>query len=56
MSNNIDENKLKKIEMLKQEEEKKKYLLVEEKQPEEPLPIGEGYETKVEETREDENL
>jgi hypothetical protein len=31
----------------KEEEEKKKKLLVEEKQPENPLPIGEGHETKV---------
>jgi hypothetical protein len=31
----------------KQEEEKKKKLLIEEKQPENPLPIGEGHETKV---------
>lgn len=56
MSNNIDEDKRNKIEMLKEEEEKKKYLLIEEKQPEEPLPVGEGHETKVEETKEDEKL
>lgn len=31
----------------KEEEEKKKKLLIEEKQPENPLPIGEGHETKV---------
>ena len=31
----------------KEEEEKKRKLLIEEKQPEEPLPIGEGHETKV---------
>lgn len=29
------------------EEEKRKNLLVEEKQPEEQLPIGEGHETEV---------
>jgi hypothetical protein len=31
----------------KEEEEKKRKLLIEEKQPEDPLPIGEGHETKV---------
>ena len=31
----------------KEAEEKKRKLLIEEKQPEEPLPIGEGHETKV---------
>jgi hypothetical protein len=32
---------------LKEEEEKKKNLLVEEKQPQEQLPVGEGHETEV---------
>ena len=32
---------------LKEEEEKKKDLLIEEKQPQEQLPIGEGHETEV---------
>ena len=32
---------------LKEEEEKKKNLLIEEKQPQEQLPVGEGHETEV---------
>jgi len=40
----------------KEEEEKKKKLLIEEEQPENPLPIGEGHETKViDEEKEEEN-
>ena len=49
MNNEIeDERKLKReINLIKQEEESKKNLLVEEKQPLEPLPVGEGHETEV---------
>jgi hypothetical protein len=43
MSNSKDEI----LNRNKQEEEKKKKLLIEEKQPENPLPVGEGHETKV---------
>jgi len=39
----------------KEEEEKKKKLLIEEKQPENPLPIGEGHETKVIDEEKEEN-
>jgi hypothetical protein len=39
----------------KEEEEKKKKLLIEEKQPENPLHIGEGHETKVIDEEKEEN-
>ncbi|MDQ4074247.1 MAG: hypothetical protein M3162_08105 [Thermoproteota archaeon] len=35
------------LKLIKDEEEKKKKLLVEEKQPEVQLPVGEGHETEV---------
>ena len=44
-----------KVKMNKEEEEKKKKLLIEEKQPENPLPIGEGHETKVIDEEKEEN-
>jgi len=40
-------NKNHEIKKKRAEEEKKKKLLIEEKQPENPLPVGEGHETKV---------
>jgi hypothetical protein len=35
------------VELMKKEEAKKKKLMVEEKQPKNSLPIGEGHETEV---------
>ena len=48
-SDNINNQKdiKKTLEPLKEEEEKKKNLLIEEKQPQEQLPVGEGHETEV---------
>ncbi len=46
MSDSANENQLnKEFKKVKEEEEKK--LLTELKQPENPLPVGEGHETKV---------
>jgi hypothetical protein len=48
-SDNINNQKgiKKTLKPLKEEEEKKKNLLIEEKQPQEQLPVGEGHETEV---------
>ena len=48
MSDSTNKNQLnKESKRIKEEEEKKKKLLTEVKQPENPLPVGEGHETKV---------
>ena len=48
MSDSANENQLnKEFKKIKEEEEKKKKLLTELKQPENPLPVGEGHETEV---------
>ena len=48
MSDSTNKNQLnKEFKRIKEEEEKKKKLLTEVKQPENPLPVGEGHETKV---------
>jgi hypothetical protein len=47
MSDSANENQLNKFKKIKEEEEKKKKLLTELKQPENPLPVGEGHETEV---------
>ena len=44
-----------KVKRNKEEEEKKKKLLIEENQPENPLPVGEGHETKVIDEEKEEN-
>jgi len=44
-----------KVKSNKEEEEKKKKLFIEEKQPENPLPVGEGHETKVIDEEKEEN-
>ena len=45
-NNNLDP-KNQDVEKNKQEEAKKKKLLIEEKEPQNPLPVGEGHETEV---------
>jgi hypothetical protein len=48
MSDSPNKNQLnKELKRIKEEEEKKKKLLTEVKQPENPLPAGEGHETEV---------
>jgi len=48
MSDSGNKNRLnKEFKKIKKEEEKKKKLLTELKQPENPLPVGEGHETEV---------
>ena len=48
MSDSDNGNQLnKEFKKVKEEEEKKKKLLTELKQPENPLPVGEGHETEV---------
>ncbi|HEX2408819.1 MAG TPA: hypothetical protein VHJ38_16575 [Nitrososphaeraceae archaeon] len=48
MSDSSNENQLnKEFKKIKEEEEKKKKLLTKLKQPENPLPVGEGHETEV---------
>ena len=48
MSDSTNKNQLnKEFKRIKEEEEKKKKLLTEVKQPENPLPVGEGHETEV---------
>ena len=49
MSDSTNKNQLNKESkrIKEEEEEKKKKLLTEVKQPENPLPVGEGHETKV---------
>lgn len=44
-----------KVKRNREEEEKKKKLLIEENQPEHPLPVGEGHETKVIDEEKEEN-
>jgi hypothetical protein len=46
MNNDIDPNNHE-VEMIKKEEAKKNKLMIEEKQPKNSLPIGEGHETEV---------
>ena len=56
MSDSTNKNQLnKESKRIKEEEEKKKKLLIEEKQPENPLPVGEGHETKVIDEEKEEN-
>ncbi|MCJ7638237.1 MAG: hypothetical protein MUO21_12170 [Nitrososphaeraceae archaeon] len=45
--NNDLDSKNQEVEKTKQEEAKKKKLLIEEKEPQNPLPVGEGHETEV---------
>ena len=48
MSDSGNKNQLnKEFKKIEKEEEKKKKLLTELKQPENPLPVGEGHETEV---------
>lgn len=42
-----DDTKKHDVELVKKEEAKKKKLMIEEKQPKNSLPIGEGHETEV---------
>ncbi len=47
-NNGINQKDIKNtLKPLKEEEEKKKNLLIEEKQPQDQLPVGEGHETEV---------
>ncbi|MDP8907266.1 MAG: hypothetical protein M3M88_07075 [Thermoproteota archaeon] len=46
-NNNSDKPKDIKKDSIPMEEEKMKKLLIEERQPEEQLPVGEGHETEV---------
>ena len=45
--NNDLDPKNQEVEKTKQEEAKKKKLLIGEKEPQNPLPVGEGHETEV---------
>jgi hypothetical protein len=46
MNDDIDP-KIQEVEIIKKEEAKKNKLMIEEKQPKNSLPIGEGHETEV---------